>query len=157
MEYHADSCAVAVAGSAGLESLLLRFREQAVLRGTAFSTLNEFWKRRRKLPDSLPDYLTQLELRLPPTFHEEARLTLLNETAGWFATHPTAAQRIQKARQQGVEGVFSMEKPARGLFNDFEKTARAVSAQYYREDLNLPVTDPMLRPVAEFFPERAET
>ena len=152
MEFHADSCAMAVAGSAGLESLLLRFREQAVLQQAAFTCLGESWKRRRKLPDSLPDYLAQLELRQPPAFHEQARMTLLNETAGWFATHPTPAQRIQKARQQAVTGVFSLEQPARWLFHDFEQAARAVTGQYYREDLHLPVTDPMLRPVAEFFP-----
>jgi Zn-dependent protease with chaperone function len=152
MEYHADACAAAVAGSAGLESLLLRLREQAVLRGMAFDNLGESWKRRNKLPDDLPDYLAQLEMRLPPAFHEQARLTLLNETAGWFATHPTAAQRIQKARQQAAEGVFTLEKPARWLFTDFTAAARTVTGEYYRQNLRLPVTDPMLRPVAEFFP-----
>jgi len=156
MEFHADACATAVAGSAGLESLLLRLREQTMLQGVAFNSLQASWKRRRKLPDSLPDYLAELERRLPPAFHEEARLTLLNETAGWFATHPTPAQRIQKARQQSVAGVFHMEKPARWLFHDFALTARAVTGQYYRQDLRLAVADPMLRPVAEFFPANPE-
>lgn len=157
MEYHADACAVAVAGSAGLESLLLRLREQEVLQSLASGGLNESWQKRRRLPDSLPEYLRQLEHRLPPDFQEQARLTLLNETCGWFATHPTPAQRIQKARQQAVEGVFHMEKPASWLFKDFAATARTVTAEYYRQELRLPVTDPMLRPVAEFFPESNET
>lgn len=157
MEYHADSCAVAVAGSAGLESLLLRLREQAVLHELAFKNLDQLWKRQHKLPDNLPDFLAQLEARLPPTFHEQARLTLLNETAGWLATHPTPAQRIQKARRQAIEGLFTLEKPARLLFGDFAQAARVVTSRYYRQDLQLAVTDPMLKPVSEFFPAAAGT
>jgi len=151
MEFHADACAIEVAGSAGLESLLLRLREEALLQSLAYDGLNHFWKSRHQLPDSLPDFVQQLEKRLPPTFHEQARLTLLNETAGWFATHPTAAQRIQKARQKAVDGIFTMEKPARLLFNNFSRTAQAVTSGHYRSNLGLAVTDRMLKPVSEFF------
>jgi Zn-dependent protease with chaperone function len=153
MEFHADACAMEVAGSAGLESLLLRLREQGVLQQMAYESLGRYRKRWNQLPDSLPDFLEQLERRLPPTFHEEALVTLLNETAGWFATHPTAAQRIQKARQRGIEGVFAMEKPARALFNNFAGTARLVTGMYYRQDLQLSISDGMLKPASEFFPE----
>jgi len=153
MEFHADACAMGVAGSGGLESLLLRLREQAMLHELAYDGLNEFWKKRHQLPDSLPDFLEQLERRLPPEFHEQARLTLLNETSGWLATHPTAARRIQKARQQSVEGIFAMDIPARWLFNDFVGTARVVTGRHYRQNLRLAVTDRMLKPVGEFFSE----
>lgn len=151
MEFQADACAIQVAGSAGLESLLLRLREQSLLQSLAYDGLNHFWKKRRQLPDNLPDFLEQLEKQLPAAFHEQARMTLLNETAGWFATHPTPAQRIQKARQMGVEGLFMMEKPARLLFGDFSEAARAVTVHYYRRDLRLPVTDRMLRTTTDFF------
>jgi hypothetical protein len=153
MEYHADACAMEAAGSAGMESLMLRLREQGVLQQLAYNALDQHWKRRHQLPDSLPDFLEQLERRLPPAFHEQARLTLLNETAGWIATHPTPAQRIQKARRSAIEGIFSLEKPARSLFNDFSGTAQLVTANYYRQNLRLPVTDRMLKPVSEFFSE----
>lgn len=155
MEFHADACAMGVAGSAGLESLLLRLREQAMLEQLGYDGLRRIWQQRHQLPDSLPDFLDQLEKRLPPEFHEDARLTLLNEKAGWFATHPTAVQRIQKARQRAVEGTFAIEKPARALFRDFEATARVVSSRHYRRNLGLAVTNPMLKPVGEFFQEAA--
>jgi len=151
MEFHADSCAAAVAGSAGLESLLLRLRELVVLEQMGYDGLNQFWKKRHQLPDSLPDFLAQLETRVPPDFHEHARMTLLNETAGWFATHPTPAKRIQKARQQAVEGIFNLEQPARFLFNDFNGVARTITQLHYRQNLRLAVTDKMLRPATEFF------
>lgn len=157
MEFHADACAMSVAGSAGLESLLLRLRELDLLQGLGYDGLRQFWQKRHQLPDSLPDFLDQLEKRLPPEFNEDARLTLLNEKAGWFATHPTAAQRIKKARQQGVEGIFGLEKAARALFRDFEATARQVSSRHYRQNLGLAVTNPMLKPVGDFFQEAGST
>jgi Zn-dependent protease with chaperone function len=154
MEYHADTCAMAVAGSAGLESLLLRLREQALLEHLGYDALQHIWQERHQLPDSLPDFLDQLERRAPADFHEQACRTLLNETAGLFATHPTAAQRIQKARQRDEPGIFSLEKPARALFNDFAATARSVSGRHYRLSLRLAVTPPMLRPVSDFFQDQ---
>jgi hypothetical protein len=114
-------------------------------------TLSQFWQKRHQLPDSLPDFLEHLERRLPTEFHEQARLTLLNETSGWFATHPTDARRIQKARQQTVEGIFDMEKPARWLLNDFVGTSRVVTGRHYRQNLRLAATDRMLKPVSDFF------
>jgi Zn-dependent protease with chaperone function len=153
MEFHADACAMAVAGSAGLESLLLRLRELAVLEHLAYDGLGQIWKKRHQLPDSLPDFLYQLEERAPADFHEQARQTLLNETAGLFATHPTAAQRIQKARRRAETGIFGLEKPARALFDDFAATSRLVSGRHYRQNLRLAVTTPMLKSVGDFFPD----
>jgi hypothetical protein len=150
MEFHADACAMAVAGSAGLESSLLRSRELAVIQQMAYTGLNQIWRQRRLLPDSLPDYLEQFEQRLPPGFHDQARLTLLNQTCGLFDTHPTDAQRIKKARQRAEPGVFAIEKPSRALFNDFAATSRLVTSRFYRVDRRMAVTDPMLRPVGEF-------
>ncbi len=151
MEYHADACAMVVAGSAGLESLLLRLREQAVLEHLACDALRHLWNKRHLSPDNVPDFLDQLERRAPADFHDQARQTLLNETAGWFATHPTAAQRIRKARQREEPGIFSLEEPARALFTDFTATARVVTGRHYCQNLRLAVTQPMLRPVSDFF------
>jgi hypothetical protein len=151
MEYHADACATAVAGAEGLESLLLRLREQAILEQMGYDGLRQIWEKQHQLPDNVPDFLEELEKRLPAEFHDQARSTLLNETAGLFATHPTAAQRIKKARQSAMPGVFAMAKPARALFKDFMTTARAVTARHYRQDIGLAVTDQMLKPVTQFF------
>lgn len=156
MEFHADACAIAVAGSEALESSLLRLREQALLERIAYGGLNQIWKDRHQMPDSLPDFLDQLEQRLPADFHEQARLTLLNETAGLFATHPTGARRIQKARQQSTAGILALETPARALFSDFAAASHSVTVRHYRQNLRLAVTDQMLRPATDFFPAREQ-
>jgi hypothetical protein len=132
---------------------LVRLREQAVLQSVANNTLGQHWKKRHQLPKSIPDFLEKLESRLPPTFHEDARMTLLNETAGWFATHPTPAQRIRQARRLAVEGIFTMEQPARLLFNDFTGTSQLITGMYYRQTLRLPITEGVLKPASEFFTE----
>ena len=153
MEYHADLCAMEVAGSEAVESLLVRLRELSLLDQMALASLANIWKQRHQLPESLPDFYAQLEQRLPSGFHENARTTLINETGSWFATHPTSARRIQEARKRGVPGIFTIEKPARELFKDFGRPAVEVTASHYRQDLRLPVTDPMLKPAVEFFEE----
>jgi hypothetical protein len=150
MEFHADACSMAVVGSEGVESALVRGQELAVLHGLAYESLGDIWKKYNQLPDNFPDFLDCLERKLPPAFHEQARTTLINETSGFFDTHPTAAKRIQKARQRAEAGVFLMEKPARALFRDFDATAKAATGRHYRQALGLPVTAPMLKPVREF-------
>jgi Zn-dependent protease with chaperone function len=151
MEYHADACAIAVAGSPGLESLLIRLRELTVLEGLAYAGLRQFWQKRHQLPDNVPDFLEQLEKRCPDGFHEDARQTLVNETAGLFATHPTPSQRIRRARQRADAGIIALEKPVRALFNDFAGVSRLVTGRHYRQNLRLAATPAMLKPVSDFF------
>jgi hypothetical protein len=47
MEFHADACAMAVAGSAGIESMLLRLREQNVIQGLTYGELCQVWQTRQ--------------------------------------------------------------------------------------------------------------
>ncbi len=157
MEYHADSCAIAAAGSEGVESSLLRLREQSLLRQIGYNALDQIWEKRRQLPDSLPEFLNRLEKGLPSDFREDAQATLLNETPGIFATHPTPAQRIQKARRASEAGVFTIEKSASALFRDFAETSRVVTARHYRQTLGLAVTDSMLKPADAFFQKPVST
>src|SRR5262249_31584198 len=150
-EYHADACAIAIAGSEGLESMLIRLREQEVIERLAYGALNQIWQKRHQMPDSVPDFLVEIEKRCQEGFHEQARQTLINETPGWLSTHPTACQRIREARRRSEPGLFLLEKSARALFNDFSSVAAFVSARHYYENLHLAVTPAMIRPAHAFF------
>jgi hypothetical protein len=141
-----------VGGSAGLESMLTRLREQALIQHLAYAALAKIWQKRHLMPESLPEFLDQFEKRLAAGFYEQAHLTLINETAGVFATHPTAAQRIRKARQRAEAGLFALEKPARALFGDFAAASKLVTGRHFRQNLRLAVTPAMLKPVSAFFP-----
>jgi len=101
--------------------------------------------------DNIPEYLIKLEMQMPANFHDQSRNTLLNETAGLWATHPTAAQRIQKCRQQAAAGMFQLELPASALFSDYLGTSRTVTYMHYCETLRLPIVPAMVKPVDVFF------
>ncbi len=153
MEFHADSCAIEVSGSEKFETMLIRLREQSVLHSLAYQGFRRFWEKNHQVPDNIPEYLIKLEKQMPANFHEQARNTLLNETAGLWATHPTAAQRIQKCRQQESAGIFQLELPASVLFSDFIGTSRTVTYMHYAESMRLPVTPAMVKPVGAFLTE----
>jgi hypothetical protein len=150
MEFHADGCAINVAGSEKFESMLIRLREQNILHSLAYQGFQHFWEKKHQVPDNIPEYLIALEKQMPSDFHEQARNTLLNETAGLWATHPTATQRIQKSRQQHSDGVFHLELPATVLFSDFIGTSRTVTYIHYAESLRLPIAPAMVKPVQNF-------
>lgn len=152
MEYHADLCSIRIAGSAAVESSLLRSRELNLLKWVAYERMAFFWEQKRKLPESLPQFLDLLESVAPPDFREQSTQTLLNERAGIFSTHPTPAQRIRHARLNAEAGVFVLDRPARILFSNFEEISRTVTARHYLRFMRLPVTPAMLRPVDEFVP-----
>ncbi len=151
MEFHADSCAINVSGSEKFESMLIRLREQDILHSLAYQSFQQFWKKKNQVPDNIPEYLLKLERQMPKSFFDQARNTLLNETAGLWTTHPTAAQRIQKCRQQEAVGIFNLEMPATVLFSDFIGTSRTVTYMHYCESLRLPIVPSMVKPVQNFF------
>jgi hypothetical protein len=151
MEFHADGCAINVSGSEKFESMLIRLREQDILHSLAYQSFEQVWKKKNQVPDNIPEYLLKLEKQMPVNFFEQARNTLLNETAGLWATHPTAAQRIQKSRQQQTGGIFHLELPAAVLFSNFIGTSRTVTYMHYCESLRLPISPAMVKPVANFF------
>jgi Zn-dependent protease with chaperone function len=150
MENNADRIAIAITGSEGQESTLLRTRELAVLQSMAWQGLNQFWTKRRQLPDNLPEFLTHVESKMPANFKEHAHNTLLNETAGLFATHPTSAQRIRLARRAEEPGIFRLDLTAAVLFGDFALLSRMVTHSLYRDEMRLPVLPTMLKPTHEF-------
>lgn len=154
MEFHADSCAINVSGSEKFESMLVRLREQDILHSLTYQALQQFWEKKHQLPDNIPDYLIRLEKEMPANFHDQARRTLLNDTSGLWATHPTASQRVQNCRQQAAPGIFQLELPSAALFSSFIGTARTVTFLHYSENLRLVITPEMLKPAQNFFKEK---
>jgi hypothetical protein len=116
-----------------------------------------FWDQRHNLPDSLTTFMEQLEARMPADFKEQSSRTLLNETAGVFDTHPTAAQRIRRTRQRADPGLFALERPARALFQDFDEVSKVITRSHYLRALGIPATSQTLKPVAEFFADQGES
>ena len=68
---------------------------------------------------------------------------------GLLDTHPSTADRVQRARQLGENGGALSEAPARELFEGFETVSRLVTLAHYQDDLNVPITPDFLIPLEQ--------
>jgi hypothetical protein len=70
------------------------------------------------------------------------------ERSGWFNTHPSARDRIERVRRAGVTPAFADSRRATELFHDFTALSEQVTLQYYRT-IGLPVHSVKLLDVEE--------
>lgn len=150
MEFHADRVAASIAGSQGLESLLIRTNELGAATQQAYLGMRELWRATGRLPESVPQYVMLLESRFTPETRERIHRQMINHSTGLFDTHPTDSHRIQRARQAQLPGVFDLEAPTAVLFGNFEAVGRMVTLQHYMDDIGIPVSAQQLRPVEEY-------
>ncbi|MBW3542556.1 MAG: hypothetical protein KY476_20020, partial [Planctomycetes bacterium] len=71
-----------------------------------------------------------------------------------FDTHPSDRDRVASARLEDTAGVFALPKsdedlPAAALFADFDGLSKAVSLQFYRENLGDEFTPKLMHPVED--------
>ena len=77
------------------------------------------------------------------------------EKAGWFDTHPSPADRMQRPRQIAAPGIVEGDAPAKTLFENFDTISRLVTLAHYEDDLNVPTAPDFLIPLEKLV--RAET
>ena len=150
MEYDADSYAIQVAGSDGFEATERRLRELGEALGRAYTQMQATWKFNKGLPENFPDFLALHEASLPHSLREKIQDTLGLAKTGVFDTHPSAGDRIRRARQAQEPGVFHLELPALVLFSNFEVVSKQVTLLHYADDLGIQFNQSMLRPVIAF-------
>ncbi len=147
MEFDADLWEMRVAGSAGFESTTLRLATLGYVLNDIRSEMRRTWRRQLQLPDNLPVLVEYRTNRLPA----EKRTKIENEVGftktGWFDTHPSAADRIRRARQLADPGLLASDAPARQLFENFDAISRLVTLAHYEDDLNVPTSPDFLIPL----------
>jgi len=89
---------------------------------------------------------------LPPKLRENIQDTLGLARTGIFHSHPSAGDRIRRARQAGEPGVFHLDYPASVLFTKFDIVSRQITHLHYTDDLGLMFDPVNLRPVAGVTP-----
>jgi Zn-dependent protease with chaperone function len=156
MEYDADAYQIQVAGT---ETFEITHRKLATL-DTAmqhtYKLIHTQWKKSRQLPDNLSELLRQTHETLPPGVLQKIDDTLGFHRASLFDAHPSAADRIRRARMAGVPRIFHDDRPASALFASFEHPARFVTLLYYTDDLGIPVNETMLLRVESTQPKAAQ-
>jgi len=148
MEYDADSYEIKVAGSAAFESTARRLATLEAAAEKAYKEMRATWNLNRRLPDNFAAFLCHHESRLPAKLRENIQDTLGLARTGIFHSHPSAGDRIRRARQAGEPGVFHLDYPASVLFTKFDVVSRQITHLHYTDDLGLMFDPVNLRPVS---------
>ena len=144
MEYDADSYEIKVAGSDTFEATMRRLHLLGRALERSYEALKASWVQKRQLPDHFPAFLLAQEAQLPRTLRAKLDDTIGLRRTGVFDTHPSDADRIQRARQASEPGRFQLEGPATMLFQNFDALARQVTMLHYTDDLRLPAVPGMV-------------
>ncbi len=147
MEYDADSYEIKVAGTVSAEAAIRRLAELSEVLNKAYKEMRATWNMNRRLPDDFPAFLVLQADKLPPAVRQRLQDTLGLARTGVFDTHPSAGDRIRRARQAGDPGVFHLDAPGSVLFSRFDIVSKQVTYLHYKEDLGLPIDGSNLRPV----------
>lgn len=131
MEFDADRCEAAMAGSGVFAPTSRRIIELNAAWNTVAGQLQMRWAERR-LPDDLPMFVAATAASLPAEEKEKVVKEFAERRTGLFDTHPSMTRRIAAAEKLEEPGAFTLEVPARGLFSDFRSICRRVTYIHYR-------------------------
>lgn len=147
MEYDADRCEIALAGSACFEATSVKFAVLAGVMKDVHFNMRRSWRSHFQLPDNLPLLVEYRVQRIPA----ERRFKLENEAGmgktGLLDTYPSTADRVRRARRIGAAGYEISDAPARALFENFDGLSRLVTLAHYEDDLQIPAKPEFLIPL----------
>ena len=147
MEYDADRCEIALAGSDAFERTMLRMGELGAVSGTLYKQMHETWKTSHRLPDNVPVLIAHHAVDIGENTHREITAAMLAEKTGWLDTHPSSADRIAAAQRAAEPGIFTEDVSAQELLGNFRALSRIVTLAHYEDDLEVPTTEDFLIPV----------
>jgi Zn-dependent protease with chaperone function len=155
MEYDADAAEIELAGSHAFETTELKIAILGAVWSDLHLEMRRSWRNHFKLPDNLPWLLAHRATNLPATRREHITNAFGLKKTGFFDTHPSSADRIQRARQSAQPGYEISEEPAADLFADFRTLSKMVTLIHYDDDLNIPTSEDFLIPVEKIMAEPA--
>ena len=156
MEYDADRVEIAVAGSAAFESTMLKLAALGSVFADLHREMQRIWRKQLQLPDNLPVLVGYRAAQLPAEKRAQLEASAGLAKTGLLDTHPSTADRVQRARQLGESGGALSEAPARELFEGFETVSRLVTLAHYQDDLNVPITPDFLIPLEQLILTKSE-
>lgn len=144
MEYDADACQIRLVGSEIFERTHRKLETLGAAQELMHRQIHAQWTKTNQLPDNICELLRQAHESLPPQVIQKIEDASGLERTGIFDTHPCLADRVRAARRAQDDGTFHDDRPATALFTSFDHPARFVTLLHYTDDLDLPVTPPML-------------
>ncbi len=156
MEYDADRVEIAVAGSAAFESTMLKLAALGSVFADIHREMQRIWRQQLQLPDNLPVLIEYRAAHLPAEKRAKLEAAAGLTKTGLLDTHPSTADRVQRARRSGSPGLALSDDPARELFEGFDVVSRLVTLAHYEDDLNVPTTPDFLIPLEQLIHAKAE-
>lgn len=155
MEFDADRCEAAMAGSGAFGPTSRRIIELNAAWNAVAAQLQTRWAERR-LPDDLPMFVAATAASLPAEEKERLVKEFAERRTGVFDTHPSMARRIAAAEKLEEPGAFTLEVPARGLFRDFRAICRRVTYIHYRAVVGQEIFQATLVPAEQIIRQQEE-
>ena len=134
LEWHADRCAIHLAGSRAFE----RGREKLVLLSVATDFAGQILNsahRRGQLPDDYMVLTASIAGAIPDDVRRQIVAAHLSAKTGFFDSHPAAKDRVRHARALAAEGIFRSDLPATFLMSNFAMLSKAATRDMYRFNL----------------------
>jgi hypothetical protein len=150
MEYDADRFETRLVGTAAFVETARRLLLLGYGTDVAHALMLHAWFSGRGLPDDLAALIVGAASRLPPKKALAMDRKMQQVKTGLFDTHPAHGDRVRAARRENAPGVFHLEGSATQLFNNFAKTSRAASLDFYRVAFSRSVRRDMLVPATTF-------
>ena len=147
MEFDADRCEIALAGSEAFEQTMLRMSELGAVTGKLYNEMSKTWKTSHRLPDNVPVLIAHHAGSIDSEDRLAISAEMFKAKTGWLDTHPAPVDRVNAARAAAQPGIFTEEMPAQDLLENFRPLSRIATLAHYEDDLEIPVTEDFLIPV----------
>jgi len=129
MEFHADACAIAVAGTDAFVSLLNKLQILSLSAEQAAILLSN--KVQPKWPDDLSSYIAMLASQCAGETQGKVLTAAALKKTRWSYSHPSHSQRVQRALLANQPGIIQYDQPAATLFAGFSNLSRTLTLASY--------------------------
>jgi hypothetical protein len=122
MEFNADACSLAVAGTEAFLALHQKLRVLDFSEARIFEQMKG--KVQPKMPDDLNTYVALMASEHGGATQGKVLRAAASHKAKWYDSHPSDAKRNQRAIKANLPGLIQDTRPATCLFGDFSKLSR---------------------------------
>jgi Zn-dependent protease with chaperone function len=133
MEFDADQYEIKLAGSDHFVSTVMRLQQLNLGFAAARKEVAKKWKSERKLYDQIPELVVNRANEIPAEAQERHYVQAFKRKTRLFDSHPSDAERMQRAREARDPGMFLDTAPATSLFTDYPGLSRRLTIFFYRD------------------------
>lgn len=130
MEFDADLYSARICGSHHYQRMALAVKLLSVAFANAHQRNMAAWNEGH-VTDNLPQLTANFAATLPASIRRKLKHEIHSGNCRRWDTHPSDAERIERATAQHFDGIFKLELPASLLIYDHERLSRLTTLNYY--------------------------